>query len=116
MKIALLPASFLVTSIIALNSASAIDVSSLEFPEVKIGPTPSSLSELAREPRAPVPKPGFMRGVTSQNEEPKMTISSDEKFVIKPDASVDYKLLIKHPDGSVDYRLIVKNPDTLWKK
>lgn len=126
MKFVPFPTCSLVASLVCLSSAVAVDQPSLfprpdtaptpAFPEVKIFQTPSTLSDLAWQ--AHVPPPPFQSAlvVAKAEEQTKTTTYSDDKFVVKPDSSVDYKLAVKQPDGTVDYRLIVKNPDTLWKK
>ena len=114
MKTALLRVGLFVAFII--TSDAAIAENSLAFPEQKIGLPGLSLAAFARgESRSNV-KSDIPLIVGGPSKSSPVLPLSDDKFVIKPDDSVDYKLAIKAPDASVDYRLIVKNPDALRKK
>jgi len=106
----------LFVALIASCFSTVVAEPSLAFPEQKIGLPALSLAAVARgespsKVRSDIPL--IAGGPTSPSPALKW---SDDKFVIKPDDSVDYKLAIKAPDASVDYRLIVKNPDALRKK
>ena len=106
---------FVVSSTIC-NLASALDESLPGFPARTIGLPALSLADAAREnlPSIFQPFPSTSTGSARQTAPaPKM---NGDKFVIKPDESVNYKLIIKRPDASADYRLIIKNPEAEQKK
>lgn len=111
MKIVKLWASFLIVSGVAFSSASAIDQASVAFPYHQIGLPALSLSDVARENLPPMFKSFPPALLASQQKNAPSPKSGDDKFVIKPDETVAYKLTIKPPDPSVDYRLLVKNPE-----
>ncbi len=116
MKIALLYPSLFVASVVCVTSSTALDDASLVFPDQKIELPALSLAAAAKENLSPVFKSApFAIIPRSVRTEPGPKLN-DDKFVIQPDKSVDYKLTIKAPDASVDYRLIVKNPDEGSKK
>src|SRR5205823_2671171 len=104
----------LVALITSFSTASAEP--SLSFPDLKIGLPALSLAEVAQaerpsdaNPESALPKSGAAQPAFALQR-------SDDKFVIKPDDRVDYKLAIKVPDASIDYRMIVKDPNGLRKK
>jgi hypothetical protein len=114
MKTALFKAGLFVVLIASFSTAIA--ASSLEFPDQKIGLPSLSLAAVGRgESRLNVKSDNRLIVGSPSKTSPALQLS-DDKFVIKPDDSVDYKLAIKAPDASIDYRLIVKNPDILRKK
>ena len=115
MKTALFRAGLFVALITTFDAAIA--ETSLAFPEQKIDLPGLSLAAVARGESPSNVKSDIPRLIVGgpSRISPALQLS-DDKFVIKPDDSVDYKLAIKAPDASVDYRLIVKNPDALRKK
>lgn len=114
MKTALFKTGLFVASVTSFNIAIA--ETSLAFPEQKIGLPASSLAAVAGGERLPNVESAASLAVASPSKSSPALQLNDDKFVIKPDESVDYKLAIKAPDASIDFRLIVKNPDALRKK
>lgn len=114
MKTAQIFAGLVAALFAAISTASAEP--SLSFPNQRIGLPALSLAEVAQGAVASSVKTETPLIDVSATKSAPALRRSDDKFVMKPDDSVDYKLTIKAPGASIDYRMIVKNPDALRKK
>src|SRR4051812_36611104 len=116
MKTANFLSSIVITAAAVVGCANAAGATSVLFPDQKIGSPSLSLDQAAKEFRSILSPSESASASGNRNQSAAASRIGSDKFVLKPDTRVDYKLVIKLPNPSVDYRLIVKNSDAEQKK